>query len=429
MKIVIIGCGLIGLTTAYFLRRRGHEVTVIDREGGPGRGASFANGALLTPSMSEPWNAPGSWRVLLLSLGRSDAAMQLRLKAVPSLAGWGFTFLRNSRVAPFERHALSNLRLARYSLEVMQSLRDETQVDYGHAARGALRIFRSSDAFEHARACAARLVAQGLPLRELTAAETVELEPALEPIATRLTGAVHYRSDEAGDAYRFCVALTERARRQGVEFCFGVEVDALESSGRAVTAVVSHGRRFVADRFVVAAGSYSTTLLRRLGVRLPVRPVKGYSVTVECDQELPSLRIPIIDDDLHAVVVPVGDAIRVAGTAEFAGYDQSPNPDRIRNLVELLREVLPAAHFDLRAAKPWSGLRAMSADGVPLIGATSVENVMVNTGHGHLGWTMAAGSAQLLAHLISDESPSIDPAPYDPNRFDLARGNRRLSNR
>ena len=421
MKIVIIGGGLIGITTAYLLARRGHEITVLDREEGPGLGASFANGAILTPSMAEPWNTPGCWRVLLLSVGRSHAPMQLRLGALPSLAGWGIQFLRNSRAPAFERNALSNMRLALYSLEIISLLREELHLDYGHRARGALRVFRTEEALESARARAAYLLARGLPLRELTCTETVKLEPALAPIVAGLAGAIHYESDETGDAYRFCVSLTEHARRLGVSFCFGSPVDAFESTAKWITAAVSYGQRFVADRFIVAAGSYSTPLVRRLGIRLPVRPVKGYSVTLERAQESHSLRVPIIDDDLHAVVAPIGTSIRVAGTAEFAGFDDRLNPERIRNLVDLFRKVLPEAQVDLKTAKPWSGLRAMSVDGVPLIGATPIENLMVSTGHGHLGWTMAAGSARLLADLVTGESPSIDPAPYDPNRFALAR--------
>jgi D-amino-acid dehydrogenase len=421
MKIVIVGSGLIGVTAAYVLRGRGHEVVVLDRESGPGLGASFANAALLTPSMSEPWNAPGSWRVLLSSLGRSDAALQVRLRALPGLVGWGITFLRNSRAATIERNAVINLRLACHSLEVMHSLRQETQIEYGRAARGTLRILRTSAALELARTSAARLAAHGLGFRTLSCAETLELEPALVPIAGEVKGAIYCETDETGDAYRFCVEMTKQAQRRGVEFHFGVDVDFLDTTSKRVRAAVGCGRRFVADQYIVAAGSYSTPLLRHLGIRLPVRPVKGYSVTFDGSREAQSLRTPIIDDHLHAAVVPIKGALRVAGTAEFAGYDQRLNPDRIRNLLGLLRQVLRQAPLDPKAAKPWCGLRAVSADGVPLIGFTPVENLMVATGHGHLGWTMAAGSAQLLADLVAGKTPSIDPAPYNPKRFALRR--------
>jgi D-amino-acid dehydrogenase len=417
MKVLIIGSGLIGLTTAWFLRRNGHEVAVIDRAEGPGQETSFANGALLTPSMAEPWNAPGCWRVLLGSLGRSDAAMQLRLRALPAMAGWGLRFLSNSRAAIFERNTVSNSRLALYALEVLQSLRQQTAIEYGRTARGSLKIFREQASLDLASEALARTSAKGADFRTLSNRETAELEPALAPIADQLAGAIHYGADETGDAYRFCVALAEHAKQQGVDFRFGTEVTSLEVRSGRITAVVAGSERFEADRYVVAAGSYSTPLLRRVGVNLPVRPAKGYSVTFDDHQDRPSLGIPVIDDHWHAAVVPLAGAIRVAGTAEFAGFDLTLSQARIQNLLKLLREVLPRARIDLGTARPWCGLRPMSVDGVPIIGPTPISNLFVNTGHGHLGWTMAAGSGQLLADLVSGNVPSIDPAPYALTRF------------
>jgi D-amino-acid dehydrogenase len=421
MRVLVIGGGLIGVTTAYFLQLGGHEVTVVDREVGPGRETSFANGALLTPSMADPWNAPGSWRVLLGSLVRSDSPMQMRLRTLPALAGWGVKFLRNSRAHAFERNALSNLRLARYSLQVMEALGQLIDVEYGRKTQGTLRVFRDQTTLGRASKAANRLLSEGLNFRRLSTGETVELEPALAPIANQLAGAIHYESDETGDAYRFCVGLAEHAQKEGVEFRFGTAVSSLEMRSDRVMAAVSEAERFVADRYIVAAGSWSTPLLRPIGIHLPVQPAKGYSVTFDDSQRRPSLSIPVSDDQLHAAVVPLEGAIRVAGTAEFAGYDRTVNADRIRNLLGLLREVLPRAQFDPLTARPWCGLRAMSADGVPIIGPTPVANLLVNTGHGHLGWTMAAASARLLADLICGGSPCIDPAPFALARFTAAR--------
>jgi D-amino-acid dehydrogenase len=421
MKVIVIGSGLIGVTIAYSLRCRGHEVTVVDRAEGAGRETSFANGALLSASMPEPWNAPGSWRVLLNSVGRADAALQLRLRALPALAGWGVRFLRNSRTAPFERNTLNNLRLALYSLKTLQPLWQQTAIEYGRAVPGTLRIFRDPAALDRAAAAAKRLSSESLSFRILSAVETVELEPALAPIARQLTGALYCGADETGDAHRFCVALADCARNQGVEFLFRTEVSSLEVRSGQVTAVLSGRKRIVADQYIVAAGSYSAPLLRRIGVHLPVRPAKGYSVTFDGPPGENSLRIPIIDDHLHAVVVPLEGAIRVSGTAEFAGYDLTVPPARIRNLLNLLQQVLPQASFDPAAGRPWCGLRAMSADGVPIIGRTPKSNLFVSTGHGHLGWTMAAGSAQLLADLMCGDSPSIDPMPFALARFTAAR--------
>lgn len=417
MRTLVIGSGLIGLTTAYFLRRTGHEVLVLEREAGPGQQASFANGSLLTPSMPEPWNAPGCWRVLLSSIGRSDAALQLRLRVLPTLARWGVAFLRNSRPVQFERNTLSNLRLSLHSLEIMQKLREDVDLQYGHRTPGTLRVFRETAALDRATAAAQRLSAEGLSFSRLSRQQAVELEPALAPIADQLSGALHYFGDETGDAHRFCVALAEDARRQGIDFRFGAEVSALSVRANRVEAVIAGKESFTADRYVVAGGSYSTELLRRIGVMLPVRPAKGYSVTIEADRNRQTLRVPIVDDDWHAAIVPLGSAIRVAGTAEFAGYDRSIDAGRVDNLLQLLRKVLPQVRFDSSTATPWSGLRAMSADGVPIIGATPIANLFVNTGHGHLGWTMAAGSGQLLASLMNGTTPAVDPARYSFSRF------------
>jgi D-amino-acid dehydrogenase len=417
MKVLVIGSGLIGVTAAYFLHRRGHDVTVLERQEGAGQETSFANGALLTPSMSDPWNSPGCWRVLLSSLGRSDASMQLRLRALPSSAKWGVSFLRNSRHTPFEKSALSNLRLALHSLKAMEDLRQQTGIEYGRAARGSLRLFRDEDSLERACRAAARLVAEGLGHRRLSVSETIGFEPSLQLIADRLAGAIRYSNDEIGDAHQFCVALAAHARRVGVEFRFSTEVSSVEIRSGKVTAVLGQRERFVADRYVIAAGSYSLPLLKQAGVHVPIRPAKGYSLTFDDHTTQPSLNLPVLDDHLHAVVVPLQGAIRVAGTAEFAGFDRTIHPGRIRNLESLVQAVLPHAQLDRATARPWCGLRPMSVDGVPIIGTTPISNLLVSTGHGHLGWTMAAGSGHLLADLLSGNSTAIDPAPFALARF------------
>lgn len=417
MKVIVIGSGLMGVTSAFFLTRCGYDVTVLERADGPARETSFANGAMLTAGMAEPWNSPGSWRVLLGSLVRSDAALQVRLGALPSLLGWGITFLRHSAPARFERNAASVLKLALYSRAAMQSLREELDIDYGRAARGSLSIFRSHAALDRACAVAHRRSLEGLPFRRLSNGEAVELEPALAPIAEQLAGAIHYATDETGDAHRFCESLAERARGLGVRFRFGTEVSSLEVESGRVVAVASNQGRLTADRYVIAAGSYSTPLLREAGINLPVRPAKGYSLTFDDSRERPSLRLPIIDSELHAVAVPLEGAVRLAGIAEFTGYDRTLNAARIRTLTKLLPAVLPRARLDFATAKPWCGLRPSSADGVAIIGATPIPNLWVNCGQGHLGWTTAAGSAKLLGSLLSGDTPGIDPAPYALARF------------
>ena len=417
MKAVVIGCGVIGVTTAYLLRQRGHDVLVLERREGAGLETSFANGALLTPSMPEPWNTPGCWRVLLASLGRSDAALQLRWGAIPSLGRWGVAFLRNSGRERFRQNTLNNVRLALYSLEAMKALREETGIEYARTARGSLKIFRDRATLDRAVAAAQHLAVEGLSFRALSRQETVDLEPALAPIETQLAGAIHYEKDETGDAYRFCVGLAERARAQGVEFRFGAAVSSLEAGAREIKAIRVGQERIVADCYIVAGGSYSAPLLEPIGLRIPVRPAKGYSVTLERSPVEPSLSVPVVDDDFHAAIVPFGEGLRVAGTAEFAGYDLALRPERMRNLLKLLQHVLPGVRVDPAAVRAWCGLRPMSCDGVPIIGGTKLRNLFVSTGHGHLGWTMAAGSAQLLVDLICGTVPGIEPEPYSARRF------------
>ncbi len=420
MKALVIGGGLLGISTAYFLGRRGWRVAVVERHHAPGLETSYANGALLSPSMPEPWNAPGCARVLMRSLGRRDAALQLRLKAMPRLARWGIEFLRHSNPRRYEENTRRNLHLALYSRATLEALRAGTPLEYGAAATGTLRVFREAAALDAALAWAERFRAAGLEYRPLSAQDTVALEPALGPIGPQLVGGIHYPLDAVGNAQQFCVALAAAARDRGVEFHFGTEVREIRARAGRVTAVLGDATQFTADHYVVAGGSYTPLLLRPLGVRVPVQPVKGYSLTFEHPPRDPPLRIPISDDDLNAVVVPLQNVLRVAGTAEFAGYDLSLPEVRVRNLAALVPQVLPRAALDPGEARPWCGLRPMSPDGVPIIGVTGIGNLWVNTGHGPLGWTMAAGSGQLLADLMSGTTPGLDPEPYAPARFGRA---------
>lgn len=420
MRIIIVGAGLIGVTSAYHLQRAGHAVTVIEREPGVARGASFANGGMLTPSMADPWNAPGVWKELLRSLLHADAPMLVRPRALPSMLGWGLRFLGASSPRRFGANTARNLRLAAYSVAGMERLRGDEPLEYAAATLGTMKIYRDARAFEDGRQKALACTHPGVEVRALSATEAVDLEPGLEAIAARLAGALHFPHDEAGDARLFTEALAAAAKRRGVVFRLGTAATAIVSDP-GVRAVRTTAGEFPADAVVIAAGSHSAGLLRGAGVRLPVKPVKGYSLTcVPADGDTrPPLRIPIVDDALHAAVTPLGGALRVAGTAEFAGFDTRPTASRIDNLRRLLAAVLPrdADRWLAGTQSPWAGLRPMSADGVPCIGACGPKGLFVNTGHGHLGWTMADGSARLLTNLVGGEQPALDAGDYSPRRF------------
>lgn len=422
MHIVVLGAGLIGVTSAYRLQRAGHTVTVIERESAVARGASFANGGMLTPSMADPWNAPGVWKELLRSLGRADAPMLIRPHALPSLLAWGLRFIAASSAQRFVANTWRNLRLAAYSVAGMEQLRREENLQYDAATLGTMKIYRDRRSFDaglrKARACEH----PGVEIRALTAAQTVALEPGLADIESDLAGALHFPQDEAGDARLFSEALCAAAQRRGVRFHFGMDASEVVADSRVRGLRTSQGD-IDADAIVVATGAYAAGLLRNVGVNLPVRPVKGYSLTcvASADDASAPFRIPIVDDALHAAVTPLGASVRIAGTAEFTGFDTRISPSRIENLRRLLHTILPRHADRLLAGKvsPWAGLRPMSADGVPFIGRCgAAEGLYVNCGHGHLGWTMADGSARLLADLIDGRETAVAAGDYSPRRFE-----------
>ncbi|MGH8481816.1 MAG: D-amino acid dehydrogenase [Nevskiaceae bacterium] len=418
MRVLVIGSGLLGVSSAWFLAREGFEVTVLDRLGGPAQGTSFANAGMLTPSMADPWNSPGIFWHLLQWLGREDAPFLLRPRALPAMLGWGLSFIAHSTAARQRASMDANLRLASYSLEMVRELRASLKLAYDELSHGTLKVFRDRKAFDAAAARNTVLSGLGLDVRTVSPAEAATLEPALAPAREQLVGAIYCPTDESGDARAFTLALADHARAAGVQFQFDRPVTRFEHAGGRINAAFAGGTRYEAEQFVVAAGSWSPQLLRPLGLALPVRPVKGYSITVPTGHWSGAPRMPVIDEALHAAATPLGARLRVAGTAEIAGYDESPTPARIDNLFKLLLELFPAypQPLDRAGAQPWAGLRPMSPDGVPYIGRFGCDNLFVNTGHGHLGWTLAAGSGALLSDLMLGKAPQLPPGPYHPSR-------------
>lgn len=419
MHVIIVGAGLAGLMLGYELNAAGVEVTVLERAQGPALGASFGNGALLHPSYVQPWNSPGIFRFLLRNLGRDDSPMLLRAKAIPSLIGWGTLFVRHSTPARFSSNTLANLRLALFSMRCLEQVRDATKIDYGGYRRGTLAIFRDSALLSAALVASDALKIHGLESHRLDQAELVRIEPCLRLASQHIAGAIHFPNDEGGDSYRLCTGLAHYLVKQGATIRYGTQVLRLHRTGSRIDWVVDdHGNKLRADVFVLANGSESPILARQVGVRIPVRPVKGYSITLDSQSATVAPSVPVLDMDLHMAVVPLAQGrTRVAGTAEFTGFDLSVRPDRIRNLSRLLAQIYP----DLAAAdlpvEPWAGLRPMSADGVPIIGSTALDNLYVNTGHGPYGWTMAAGAARLAADAILSRQSELTPTPYRIQRF------------
>lgn len=417
MRVLVIGCGIAGVTAAYFLRDRGAEVVVIDRAPAPARETSYANGSMITPSLADPWNAPGVLRQLIRSVGHEDSAMLLRLGALPSLLGWGIRFLRHSRERDFLESFMANVRLARYSQAVMADLLQSAPIEFQYAPDGTVKVFEDAAALQRGREVASWLRQAGIDHRVLDREGLLEMEPALTPTIERFTGAIHYPQDEVGNARHFCEGLMERAVEAGVSFRFSEMVLEVERKRRRIVSVRTARERIAADVFVLAAGSYSWPLGRQFGVRVPVRPAKGYSITVPTVTEGPRPRYAIVDEALHAAVVPLGgDRLRVAGTAEFAGFDATLTQNRIDNLRSLLGRIYPQLDVPRSAVEAWCGFRPMTADGRPLIGRSRVDNLYLNTGHGALGWTLGCGSGKALADLIVDGASDHDVSPFEARR-------------
>jgi D-amino-acid dehydrogenase len=421
MDVVVVGAGVIGLSTAYHLHRAGHGVTVVEREPAPGMGTSHANGALIHPSLTAPWNAPGTLRRLWRDLGDETSPLLLRPLALPGLLGWGWRFVRESAPERFASHAAANLQLARHSKHCLQSLREQTGLQYHAYFSGSLSVFRTRSSLDTALADAREA---GVACEPLDRPGLLSAEPALADVAAQLVGGLHFPEDEAGDAHAFCEALTAWLRTCGVRIHLRCVVERLHCQGGRFTAMdaMQDGapRQFVPDAVVLCGGVWSGSLLRSLGLRLPIQPVKGYSITLPNPPALGPRRA-LVDHDLHAAVVPVArDRLRVAGTAELAGWDAGVPAARVANLRRLLASIYPAvaAAVPQQAQRPWAGFRPMTPDGVPLIGATRIQGLFVNAGHGHLGWTLAAGSGELLARLLDGLEPAVAAQPYAVHRFD-----------
>jgi D-amino-acid dehydrogenase len=385
-------------------------VTVIDRAPGPAKETSFANGSMITPSLADPWNAPGVFKVLLGSVGREDSPLLLRPAAALGMLRWGLSFLRNASPRKFAQAYLRNVRFSQYSQRVMRELLQHHELSFDHVCDGTIKLFRDGPAQEAGIKMAHFLKQVNVAHRVLTVDELLDMEPALTAVAGQLSGAIAYPGDETGDARKFCEELRRLLQDQGVRFRYSEQVLRFARKAKRITALITPTGTLTADAYVLAAGSFSTPLARQLGFRLAVAPVKGYSITAPMGDWAQPARYPIVDDQLHAAIVPVGNRIRVAGTAEFAGYDLSIAPARIDNLRSLLARTYPEFESTLADATldAWSGLRPMTPDGSPVLGRSPVANLFLNTGHGALGWTMACGSGKVVADIVCGNDCDID---------------------
>ncbi|MEX0644480.1 MAG: FAD-dependent oxidoreductase, partial [Parvularculaceae bacterium] len=396
---IIIGGGLAGAAALFELARRGVAATLLEAREGVALETSFANGGMMTPSMPEPWNGPGVGRHLFESLFDPASPMKLRPRAIPGLAFWGLRFLGNSAPARHRAAAAANYALASYSARTTHAWREAYALDYDAAQTGSLKIFEKREAMTEQLDAAERLAPLGLRVEIADTDRAIEIEPELAEIRGQIACALYYPDDGIGDAHKFVRSLADQSLKLGASIRTGARAIAIKSHGGQVTGVMTDGGFLEATRVVIAAGNASPALARAVGVSLPIKPVKGYSLTYEVAGKNRRPRVAVIDEAMHAAMVPIGDRLRAVGTAEFTGFDLSLRPERIDNLRRFFERIYPSLsrEIEARAGEPWTGLRPMSADGMPFIGEARIRGLWINAGHGHLGWTMAAGSAALLA--------------------------------
>jgi D-amino-acid dehydrogenase len=408
MKIAVLGAGVVGVTSAWYLARAGHEVTLVERQETAAMETSFANGGQISTSHAEPWANPATPKQVLKWLGREDSPMLFRLRADPHQWAWGLAFLRECLPARTRANAAQIAAINRYSLAQLQALRAETGIEYEQQTRGILRIYQDRSSLADAVAAADVERLHGIDLRVLSAAECVDVEPALAASAAPLAGGVLAREDESGDAYKFTQDLARLCAARGVQFRYGSSVERIDASAGGISRVLlAGGGAITADAYVVALGSYSPLLLRPLGISIPVYPLKGYSITLALAAGDVAPQISLSDGAYKLVMSRLGNRLRVAGTAELAGYDTAINAVRCRAIVRRTFELFPKAGRP-QEAQFWAGLRPATPGGVPCIGRTRYANLYLNTGHGTLGWTMACGAGAAIADIVSGNKPRLD---------------------
>ncbi|WP_234193103.1 D-amino acid dehydrogenase [Pseudacidovorax sp. NFM-22] len=416
MRVIVLGAGLLGTTSAYFLSQLGHDVTVVDRQATPGAETSFANGGQISVSHAEPWANPGAPLKLLKWLGREDAPLLFRLRPDLRQWLWGLSFLRECTPARTRHNIEQIVRLGTYSRDVLQQLRRDTGIAYDQRTQGILHFYTSQKEFDAALAPAEQMRQLGCERQVIDADQAVRLEPALAHIRPQLAGATYTAEDESGDANRFTRELARRAEAAGVRFLMGHTITALrEVAGEIdhVEATDAEGRyqRLRADAYVLAMGSFSPLLAAPLGIRLPIYPAKGYSVTMPVKDASRAHQVSLTDDEFKLVFSrltgPQGDRLRIAGTAELNGYDRDLSTVRCEAIVRRVEQLFPGAG-DTARAQFWSGLRPATPSNVPIIGASRVGRLFLNTGHGTLGWTHACGSGQSIARIVSGLAPEVD---------------------
>jgi len=416
MKVLVLGGGVIGVTSAYYLAEAGHEVEVVDRQPGPALETSFANAGEVSPGYSSPWAGPGVPAKAVKWLLMPHGPLVIRPHFDPAMWRFLFQLLAN---CTSRRYAINKARMvpiAEYSRDCLKVLRQATGIQYDGGQGGTLQLFRTVKQVEHTSADIAVLKHFGVPYEILDAAGCIAVEPGLAAARDKIVGGLRLPDDETGDCKMFTEALAKLAEEKGVRFRFSTPIERLEAEGGRVTAVATKAGKLTADAYVVALGSYSPFLLRPLDISVPVYPVKGYSLTLPVVDASAAPVSTVMDESYKVAITRLGSRIRVGGTAELSGFDLTLRENRRATLAHSVSDLFQGGG-DLAAATFWCGLRPMTPDGPPVIGRSWLPNLYLNTGHGTLGWTMSCGSGRVLADLISGRNPDIDLQGLGPERY------------
>jgi D-amino-acid dehydrogenase len=406
MKVTILGSGVIGVSTAYYLARAGHEVTVVDRQQEPAMETSFANAGQISPGYSAPWAAPGMPIKAVKWLLQDHSPLVIRLVPDPAMWIWALKLVANCTESAYARNKERMLRLATYSGESVTALREEIGLEYDERSRGTLQLFRKQQQVDASAKDIAVLEQCGVAYELLDADGCARAEPALGLVKDKIAGGLRLPADQTGDCFKYTQRLAEHCKGMGVDFQMGVTIQRLVRDGDRLLGVETDRGRLQADAFVLALGSYSPLLLKPIGIKIPIYPVKGYSITVPITNPDGAPVSTVMDETHKVAVTRLGERIRVAGTAELGGYDLRLNPKRRRTVDHVVTDLFPTGG-DVAKAEFWAGLRPMTPDGTPVIGATPVKGLYLNTGHGTLGWTMGPGSGRVLADLVSGRKADI----------------------
>ena len=416
MKITVLGAGVIGVTSAYYLAKAGCEVIVVDRQPGAGLETSFANAGEVSPGYASPWAGPGVPLKAVKWLLDAHGPLVIRPQLDPAMWIWMARMLRNCTTSRYAVNKARMVRLAEYSRDCLRALRADTGISYDERSRGTLQLFRSAGQLDGMQKDVALLRQYGVPFEILDRAGCVAAEPGLAAAQGLIAGGLRLPDDETGDCHLFTQRLAQLAATAGVRFRYDTTIAGLEASGDRVTGVNTSAGLLQSDAYVMALGSYSPLLLRPLGIRIPVYPVKGYSITVPIADSARAPESTVMDETYKVAITRLGTRIRVGGTAEVGGYSDRLSPSRQATLDRSLTDLFPDGG-DLTRALFWSGLRPMTPDGPPVVGPTRFSNLLLNTGHGTLGWTMACGSASLLRDLITGATPAIDYPDLTMQRY------------